>query len=110
MSQDSGTSTPADPGTDYDIFPTAHRCLHGEILYTMKQWSATNLGWQETEVEESTIIAKEPSTDSQPPFKGREIKSRFRGRDDADIVINCPTLRSTIANQIANWPQHFEIR
>jgi len=92
------------------VFPAAHQCLHGGICYTMKRWSERSQSWQETATEESTILAKEPSSDTQHPFTWRQIKGRGHGREDAEIIINCPTLRSMIADQIDSWPQHYEAR
>ena len=109
-SQDSGTSTPTDPGEDYDIFPPAHECHHGDVRYTIKQISDASRSWEEMATDESTVLAKEPSFDTEHPFTWRQIKGRGHEREAAEVIINCPTLRSMIAHEIDSWPLHYEPR
>lgn len=87
------------------MIPATHGCLQGNVRYVRKQWSEEAHGWKETLVEESELLAAEPSVETQHPFTW---KARGHGPDDVEIIINCSTLRGMIAEQIDSWPHHHE--
>jgi len=108
-STNSGASTPFLPEEDYDFSPALQACENGPPRFVTKQFNQSRRNFEEKPTDENDVLAKEPPLTVENPFTWKQVILR-NGDELADITINCPTLKQMIAQELKDWPGHYEPR